>query len=461
MTFYKILDFKYQGRCFTAFRNKLGYQTFLEYQNDGNKRKYHYIDQVTYMKLYDMFVKKKPSFYDDGDKKRRGYRFIPKMISLAGALIILSGCGVNNDKDANLWPSDIFDKNEVIVTDDYEVYEIVKAVNLLTTDGLELYWNEDNVTFDEVREALASNKNIDDYLADYINDFIDHLEMNMPNVNLACFINNVRNLRSESVGDLGMLRSCGSSTATACFLADTTTIYYNKDRLNDENFEYIMYHEIGHMLLNGYKEVRGYTTFRHYTTATNTGFMVEEGLDTILIEDVIGVSLKDVSYRLPANYDRILMAATNYTLADYVNGNHLDFEKRIKEYLGEDYNVDNLPFLFEYQKYNIRDNKDVEMEDSEFHDLYEVVAGAFFKSHAELMTSKEEIVHLYDELIEEITRDVYSKNESYTFDFTGLKDGLRRVLESENISHDLWPEEAMLTTFFTVNPPKDDYHLNK
>lgn len=467
MTFYKILDFKYMGRHFTAFRNKLGFQTFLEYIVEDNVRKYHYIDEITYKKLYDMFLKKKPSFYDDGSykNKKKPFRFIPKIITTAGLVVLLTSltaCGgptvraaSNTNDGPQLWPNQIFDENEVIITDDYEVYEIVKSVNLLTVDGMTLYWGEEsNATFDDVRAVIAANSDIDDYMSEYLINFVNKLEEKCPNINLGCFYHNVQNLKSCCVGDMGMMQACGSSTATACFLADNSTIYYNDERLDDENFEYIMNHEIGHMLLNGNKEVNGYETERHYTTGTNTGFMIEEGFDTLLIEDIIGVSLNDVSYRLPANYVRILMDSIGYSFEDYVDGYHLEFEDKIKEYLNDpSFDIDNLPYLMEYQKYNIRQNKDVEIEDSEFHDLYEVVAGVYFKDNIEFCTSSDEIRSLYDNLISDITQNVYSKEGEYVFDFTGLVDGMKKTLTNHNISQSLWPADEDLITTYVVGEP--------
>lgn len=472
MTFYKILDFKYNGRKFSAFRNKLGYQTFLEYSIVNEKRFYNYVDEATYRDLYEIFLKKSPSFYDDGKKKSKmTFSFIPKVISSVGLAVILSsslsGCAPgapsNGASRPQLWPNQMFDENEVIITDDYEVYEIVKSVNLLTVDGMTLYWGEkeSNVSFDMVRDAVAKNTNIDETLANYLYNFLDKLEAKCPNINLGCFYYNVTRLSSHCANELGMMQACGSSTATACFLADDSTIYYNDEKLDDENFEYIMNHEIGHMLLNGNKEVNGYETERHYTTGSNAGYMIEEGFDTLLIEDVIGVSMNDVSYRLPANYVRILMDSIGYTFEDYVNGYHLEFEGKIKEYLNDpEFDVDNFPFLVEYQKYNIRQNKDVEIEESEFHDLYEVIAGVYFKKNIEFCTSSEDIRNLYDNLIQDIIRDVYSKEGEYTFDFTGLIDGMKRTLANYNISKDLWPSDEELETSIVVGEPVEELAMN-
>ncbi len=471
MTFYKILDFKYKGRSFTAFRNNLGFQTFLEYEVVDNNRKYHYIDEMTYQRLYDMFLKKKPSFYEDGVNKKRKFNFIPKVISATGTALLLASltaCGVlsGNVSNANadelqLWPNQMFDDNEVIITDDYEVYEIAKKVNLLTVDGLNLYWSdESNITFDDVRNTLDSNPDVDEFLADYIHNFIDKLEMRCPNINLTCLNHNVQILKSKPVGDFEMMQVCGSSTATACFVAKDGTIYYNEDRLDDENFEYIMNHEIGHMLLNGYREINGYATERHFTTGANTGFMIEEGFDTLFIEDVVGVSLEDVAYRLPANYVRIIKDSIGYTFDDYVDGYHIDFENRIKEFLDDpNYNVDNLPYLMEYQKYNIRGNNDIEIEDSEFYELYEVVAGVFFKANIEYCDSKESIIELYEGLIDDILNDVYTKEGKYTFDFKGLREGMRRALKANGIDESLWPSDDDLTMIAIVSVPGEKQNI--
>ncbi|MDE5631163.1 MAG: hypothetical protein K2I70_06150, partial [Bacilli bacterium] len=365
MVFFKILDFKYNGKKYTAFRNKVGYQTFLEYlESVDGKRTYRYIEVKTYQELIGMFGRKNSSFYDDGIKGKI-VKFIPKVRTKTGLVILtasllistpLTACATDGSNEKNLWPCRLFDKNEVILTDDYEVYEITKSINLLTAEGMELYWTEEKgATFDDVRAALARNNNIDDWLADYLSDFINNLETTHPNMNLACLYYDVSNLKSKATGTQGMLEACGSSTASACFLADDCTIYYNPDKINEENFVYIMYHEIGHQLVNGNKEVKKYETERHYTTGSNSGFMIEEGLNTLLIEEVMGITIDDVAYRLPANYVKILMDATGYTFEDYVNGNHLEFEQIIADYLNsEDYNVDNLPYLMEYQKYNVR-----------------------------------------------------------------------------------------------------------
>ncbi|MDE6292402.1 MAG: hypothetical protein K2L98_01840, partial [Bacilli bacterium] len=248
-----------------------------------------------------------------------------------------------------------------------------------------------------------------------------------------------------------MLEACGSSTASACFVAEDCTIYYNPQNLNEENFEYIMYHEIGHQLLNGNKKVKKYETERHYTTGTNCGFMMEEGFNTLLIEDVMGITMDDVSYRLPANYDKILMEATDYTFEDFVSGNHLEFEGKIADYLNDDeYNVDNISYLMEYQKYSVRQAKGLEIEDSEFYDLYAVVSAVYFQDNIASCTSKKEITELYDNLIALITNDVYTKEGEYHFDFTAIRDTLFKVLKDNNIKVSIWPNEADLQTDFVI-----------
>ena len=461
MIFVKILDFKYKGKKYTAFKNRVGYQTFLEYSELAEgKRSYRYIDVETYQELIGMFGLKKSNFYDD-DIKGKLVKFTPKVKTKAGLIVLtasllistpLTACASNDSSGQNLWPCRLFDKNEVILTDDYEVYELTKSVNLLTSNGLELYWTDDkDATFDDVRAALAKNTNIDDWLSDYLSNFIDNLENTHPDMNLSCLYYNVRNLKSRATGTQGMLEACGSSTASACFLADDCTIYYNPDKLNEENFEYIMNHEIGHLLVNGNKKIKNYETERHYTTGTNSGFMIEEGLNTLLIEEVMGITIDDVAYRLPANYVKILMDATGYTFEDYVNGNHLEFEKKIAAYLNNsDYNVDNLPYLMEYQKYSVRQAKDLDIEDSEFYDLYAVVSAAYFKKNINSCTSTKEIIELYNSLIESITKDVYAKEGEYQFDFTGIRDTLFKVLEENNIRRNIWPSSQELQTNYVI-----------
>lgn len=455
MIFFKIIDFKYNGKKYTAFRNKIGYQTFLEYtESPEGKRKYFYIDVDIYEKLIDMFGTKKSCFYDDGLKDKK-VKFSPKVRTKAGyvfltaALLIstpLTACASNGAGEKNLWPCRLFDRNEVIITNDYEVYEITKSINLLTSNGMELYWTEEtNVNFDDLRTALANNSNIDATLSNYLSNFIDNLEIDHPTMNLTCLYYNLNNIQSKATGTQGMLEACGSSTASACFLADDCTIYYNPQKLNDENFEYIMYHEIGHLLVNGKKKVKKYDTERHYTTGTNAGFMIEEGLNTLLIEEVMGISIDDVAYRLPANYVKILMDATGYSFEDYVNGNHLDFEAKIANYLNDSsYDVDNLPYLMEYQKYNVRQAKDIDLEDSEFYDLYAVVSAVYFKSNISLCTSKKDIIDLYDNFISSITNEVYTKDGTYYFDFTAIRDTLFIILEENNINKNIWPDEKDL-----------------
>jgi len=461
MVFFKILDFKYCGKKYTAFRNRYGYQTYLEYvETPEGKRSYRYIEEETYIRLSNMFGRKKASFYEDGLKEKI-VKFIPKIKTKTGLIILtasmlisapLTACASNNYSDMPLWPCRVFDKNEVILTDDYEVYEITKTINLLTTDGLGLYWTEEkDATFDDVRLALSKNNNIDEYLSDYLLNFTNNLEKTHPNINLACLYYNVGNLMTKATGTQGMLEACGSSTASACFLADDCTIYYNPDKLNEENFEYIMYHEIGHQLVNANKKVKKYDPERHYTTGNNSGFMIEDGINTLLIEEVMGITIDDVAYRLPANYAKIFMDATGYTFEDYVNGNHLEFEAKIASYLNDStYNVDNLPYLMEYQKYNVRQAKDIEIDDSEFYDLYAIVSAVYFKENINSCTSTREIVDLYNSLIASITNEVYTKEGEYCFDFTAIRDTLFKVLEDNNIRKSIWPNSNDLQTDYVI-----------
>lgn len=460
MIFYKILDFKYKGKSFTSFRNELGYKTYLQYRDEDGKRKYSYVDFETYVIISDLFSKRRFCYYDDGNLKikKQKYRFIPKVLVKMGTILMAVSllasdfttvyASSNEDNKDRLWPYKLFDRNEVILNDDYEVYEVVKSINLLTADGLELYWtDEKDATFDDLRIALSKNKNLDDDIVNYLTNFIDALEEKIPTINLACFYYNLKNLKMVGTGTQGMMQACGSSTATACFLADDCTLYYNRQLLNEKNFDYIMYHEIGHMLVNGNKRVKGYETERHFTTADNCGFMIEEGFNTLLIEYVMGIHMDDVSYRLPANYIDILMNTVDYSFEDYVAGNHIEFENSIKRYfntLQMDYDVDVLPSLMEYQKYNVRQGQGIEMDDSEFSSLYEIIAAAYFNENIPPIPSERTLFRLYNDFLDIITDEVTTKEGDYVFDFTAVRDTFYQILKNKKINDNLWPDEDSL-----------------
>lgn len=376
--------------------------------------------------------------------KNENNRFKRILIVLFVSAIFLCGCGRADfgEPAANeyMYESDAEGSGDLVLSDDYTIYEEDKEIHLYTTGALHNYYSgKKDATYGDLREAMNENETITGDFKSFLSDFIDKLEEKYPNIDLTVFYYNIKNADVQYVSGEFMPGVMGATSPKGCFLPEGCKVYINSDCSYDELIQ-VVPHEIGHMLVNMIFEENGYTIQRDFCKTADYGFMVEEALNSKFVNDLMGIDSEDLPYQMPVNYIETFMDATGYPMEDYLNGSIIDYLNELVENgINEDDAARTIGQM-ENQKYNIRKQHDVDMKDSEFSCLYEVYSYVYFKNKISAGLSSEEIYNVYMNFYNTLTTKIdYDK-----MDLTPVVDTLFKVLKDKNIDAAQYPDKSIL-----------------
>ena len=213
----------------------------------------------------------------------------------------------------------------------YNIYEAYKYSKCCSPIEFKNYLdNSTDISFDDVRNSLNNNPNIEDNIKSIILKGIDNLEKNNFNMDLTVLNYNLSNLKLEYVAkDTDLIVE-----VLAKFEAIDNTIYINPSAKDDELFEDILIHEVlGHGSNIAYLNKDGGI----YCSPTISNIMIEDH-DYILGNVVIGKTYEEglaeyirykatnkkidpntTSYSVPLYMLLFMCKSCNLSLEDYAN----------------------------------------------------------------------------------------------------------------------------------------------
>lgn len=358
--------------------------------------------------------------------------------------VLLTACGGTDSGNGYSYQGDDTigsnDNKRGEVTEGYDYYKDENRKIAYTVAGLH-YLSKDikDVSFDELRTAVAENENIDGDIATCLNNIIDAIEKDYPSIDLSCFYYNIEKLDVCYATPDEMEWRCGSKTAKGLFKPENHTIFISTE-ITDEEIKYVIPHEITHMVNNlvisdGSKEI-----WREFCKAYNIGFMEEEAFNSMFNRELLGITYDDDPYQMPMNYMKIMMDVTGFTLDDYLDGGYIQYEKAIEQYGFSDDEVFRASNLMYDQKYNIRGNGDIDVEDSEFADLYRMYASLYFNNKLSGSSGHDEIVSTYMAFYNQLNVNI----DYERMDMTPAVDTLFMVLEEKGVSESDYPNREEL-----------------
>lgn len=175
-------------------------------------------------------------------------------------------------------PTEVPKETPKAVSDESETKEEEKSI-VYVSDNKELreYLDYDHVSFDEVRNALHKNKNINDFYKEQISIFIDTLEENAPNIDLTCFYENLKKYETEEISREEMTKRKGENVdAYTSFNIDTAQTWMTIVE-TDIDFHDIA-HELSHLFNYLVLETDKYIIVRQYEDQNGKGNSWSEGL---------------------------------------------------------------------------------------------------------------------------------------------------------------------------------------
>lgn len=222
------------------------------------------------------------------------------------------------------------------------LYVMVYDNEVLTALGVS------EASFDEVRYTLEQNQNISPEYKVYMNQFLDLLEVKMPEVDLRVLNSNWKDL--EYVFDLdkdSSINGTWNSTDKKLHLKEEY-IDSQTGKFDEKEFITCLVHELVHTLNYGVLTVTDPNTkeelqLRKFFQRTNYGESFSEGLTTIITDYLLSdyTSIDDYLQQENPSFDSYQVTAPicyqvykgmdNYDLYDFINKDISYFDTKVKE----------------------------------------------------------------------------------------------------------------------------------
>lgn len=431
-------NFEFKGKEYQLLIDDNKKYYFLGYNDDGSER---YIDIHEYIALINAFKYEEEPLLVVNDNKPKKRKLTPKLI-IAGLLvtITLSFAGIMNSMtptmDLHSHSTPYTDTSSYVVQvedEDYdraqqaidELYDyidkenedfgvdtrregwhLIKVYNTEELDEVFGYAKEE-ITYDDIINDINNNPNIPDkFKAMYI-ELANNLIEQYPTMDLRVWHTNLQTLRIVELSEMDMKLKAMSGTACAVYRIDENTIYtvegYNYVQ-GTWDYQVIM-HEMGHPI-RSLKTKIGENDIRYkFQSDSGHGTVVGEAMNSLLTLRSYDQDERDVAYQFQSNMVEIMVdEMDNYTYQDYVEHNLTYFEQQLNEYNGTDEAVEMLGLMeLQYKDYH---NNDYQVDESEFHKLYDYIANMYYRNHLNPNMTTEEALQVRDQFIDKLTYDV-------------------------------------------------------
>ncbi|MCR5031608.1 MAG: hypothetical protein K6A92_01975 [Lachnospiraceae bacterium] len=305
--------------------------------------------------------------------------------------LLLGGCGGSSGIKM---PGNPFDPNEFIWEEGYSVDEALKTIRIQDAEHLTYFLPDkyrENPSYDQLREAIRQNENLDDTVRGYLESYVDRLETAGYNIDLRPFYMNLSTVKVAYVSNAEMVAIAGGGKGV--FMPDQHMIYLNEED-NSVPLDFLLPHEISHMLSNLYFDYKGYTAIRDFCVETY-GFTVEEGLDSLFADTLIGEDPIELPYRVCNNYCRVLMEATDYSFETYINKCIYDYREVLNQENANGSGVDG-DTIIHLLEGATRDYRLNEYAAENYEELDRAFSWIYFEHTLSSTSSKDEVKASYD-----------------------------------------------------------------
>ncbi len=335
-----------------------------------------------------MICKNEPLTPSPRDHVKRG-AILTALIMLSA--LLLGGCGGSSGIKM---PGNPFDPNEFIWEEGYSVDEALKTIRIQDAEHLTYFLPDkyrENPSYDQLREAIRQNENLDDTVRGYLESYVDRLETAGYNMDLRPFYMNLSTVKVAYASNAEMVAIAGGGKGV--FMPDQHMIYLNEED-NSVPLDFLLPHEISHMLSNLYFDYKGYTAIRDFCVVTY-GFTVEEGLDSLFADTLIGEDPIELPYRVCNNYCRVLMEATDYSFETYINKCIYDYREVLDQENANGSGVDG-DTIIHLLEGATRDYRLNEYAAENYEELDRAFSWIYFEHTLSSTSSKDEVKAAYD-----------------------------------------------------------------
>lgn len=273
---------------------------------------------------------------------------------------------------------------------------------------------KESVTYDDIRQTITTNPNINGQFQDIYLDLANHLEEQYPDMDLRIWKYNLETLTIVECDEFDMHLAAMNSTANACYRKDENTIYTVKDyEYVPGSWEYqVIVHEMCHPIRTSYFDYKGKTVRAIFENSDYEGAIVGECLNSLLALRSYDQDEMDIAYQLQSNMIEVIVECTdNYDYQDFVEHNITYFEQVLNEQNGNDLAIDVFTLMnLQYEDYH---NDDISVDQEQFYLVYDYISNMYYNKYLNSNMSYEEACQVRDRLIYKITYDV---PEEYNID---------------------------------------------
>lgn len=473
-----IMSILYNKNKYIVLINKKHQKYFLRELNDG---KFMYPTMQEFSELYNIFCNNeiKQNYYEKKIEKHSSNRFKaskvkfePKVIlektlvSLAVAISIL-GCAQTvraeetkkelitieqiqkqaiiqeensnfnqNDNGKPLITIEPIDKDEYVILEG----DSGRDIYVSSIDKFSEFLGEKNPTYEDIKNKIKQNKNIQDKYKKIILEGLENLQETMPNLNLSILNQHLeRGLKIVEKTENEISKE--SPNAVATFDKVNSEIIVNPKNVNDE----ILLHELAHaitgiIMQKGEKTIyAGTESIIYFEKQENLelyGSGFSEGIADIISQKSLGDKpITNASYNSISEQLEIMLNLTQMDATDFVNEGTTEFIKKAKN-VGIENIYDNISSC-DMLCTALQGGMSIQPEMSVKQNLYDVLIN-YAKKQLQSGSSKEKIIRdiensMYNTTFCNIV--VFNDGKSVeNFEIIDLRDELIKEIQNMNIS---------------------------
>ena len=323
-----------------------------------------------------------------------------------------------------------YTKSKVVTDDMYGIYG--NQVDIYDSTALNKFLGEKDISIVDINNAIDNNASLDTELKTVIKDFAEQMIKTYPKIDMRLFYENINRLKvvyesQESINNHGDM--------TAWYNYEFGEIHINKDiNLSKGSYDLmVLRHELCHMISLGILKENDQTIVALIKNGAY-GEYLQESIDVILsskpfkseysftdfgygintneLEAVLDV-IPNVDYSVLANQDVYNIAA----YLDSVNPNEISASRFID--------------LMDMQTICYYNINSLQMENTEFKDLYRYIANTYLNNVVTSDMSYDEIIGIKENLINDLNKNLgYANNVTY---YDEINNTFNEYIEKNNI----------------------------
>ena len=337
---------------------------------------------------------------------------------------------VSISQSSNVVQENTYNKNNVVTDDMYGDYG--SQIDIYDSTALNKFLGEKDITITDINNVVDDNINLNDDIKSVIKDFANKIMTTYPSIDMRLFYENIKRLNivyetDESIIEHGDMR--------AWFNYEHGEIHINKNiDLSKGSYDLMMLrHEIGHMISLGIL----YENDKKIVCITKNGGYgeyLQEAIDIYLSSTPYKeeYDFTDFGYGICANeLESIINVIPNFDYSVLANQDVYNIANYLDTVNPNDVKASRFIDLLDMQTIAFYNINSLQMENTEFKDLYRYIANTYLNYVITSDMTYDEIISIKDNLINELNKNLgYATDVTY---YDEINNAFNEYMENNNI----------------------------